>query len=108
MGCGRDSTRRRRSRTTSDPRIALVTAGVEADVLGVGLGEIPPAERDAVLDAYPRIDFKRGIVQALADGFAHKPATTFGTGNSDVLERTLPGCRRPNLCELIAANPLGG
>jgi HD domain len=90
------------------PEIALVTAGVEADVLGVGLGEIPPAERDAVLAAYPRIDFKRGIVQALADGFAHKPATTFGTGNSDVLELTLPDYRRPNLCELIAANPLGG
>jgi HD domain len=90
------------------PEIALVTAGVEADVLGAGLGEIPPAERDAVLAAYPRIDFKRGIVQALADGFSHKPATTFGTGNSDVLELKLPGYRRPNLCELIAANPLGG
>jgi hypothetical protein len=88
--------------------IALVTAGVEVDVLGVGVGEIPTAERDAVLAAYPRIDFKRGIVEALADGFAHKPATTFGTGNSDVLERTLPGYRRPNLCELIAANPLEG
>ena len=90
------------------PEIALVTAGVEADVLGVGLGEIPPAERDAVLAAYPRIDFKRGIVQAFADGFAHKPATAFGTASTDVLELTLPGYRRPNFCELIAANPLGG
>jgi HD superfamily phosphodiesterase len=50
--------------------IALVTAGVEADVLGDGLGEIPAAERDAVVAAYPRIDFKRGIVRAFADGFA--------------------------------------
>jgi hypothetical protein len=33
--------------------------------------------------------------------------TTFGTMNSDVLERTLPGYRRPNFCDLIAANPLG-
>jgi hypothetical protein len=73
-----------------------------------GLGEIPSADRDAVLAAYPRINFKQGIVQAFADGFAYKPATTFGTINSDVLERTLPGYRRPNFCELIAANPLGG
>jgi HD domain len=90
------------------PEIALVAAGVGADVLGEGLGEIPPAERDAILAAYPRIDFKRGIVQALADGFAHKPATTFGTANTDVLELTLPGYCRPNVCVMIAANPLGG
>ena len=67
-----------------------------------------PGDRHAVLAAYPRIDFKRGIVQAFSDGFAHKPVTTFGTMNSDVLERTLPGYRRPNFCDLIAANPLGG
>jgi len=28
--------------------------------------------------------------------------------NSDVLERTLPGYRRLNFCDLIAANPPGG
>ena len=90
------------------PEIALVTGGVEADVLGDGLGEIPAGDRDAVLAAYPRTDFRRGIVQAFCDGFAHKPATTFGTMNADVLERTLPGYRRPNFCDLIAANPLAG
>ena len=90
------------------PEIALVTGGVEADVLGVGLDEIPTDDRDAVLAAYPRIDFKRGIVQAFAGGFAHKPATTFGTMNSDVLERTQPDYRRTNFCDLIAANPLAG
>ena len=90
------------------PEIALVTGGVEADVLGDGLEEIPAADRDAVLAAYPRIDFKRETVRAFTDGFAHKPATTLGTMNSDVLERTLPGYRRPNFCDLIAANPLAG
>ena len=90
------------------PEIAPVTGGVEADVLGDGLDEIPVGDRDAVLAAHPRIDFKRGIVQAFADGFAHEPATTFGTMNTDALERTLPGYRWPNFCDLIAANPLGG
>ena len=73
-----------------------------------GLDEIPVGDRDAVLAAYPRVDFERGIVRAFADGFAYKPATAFGTMNADVLERTLPGYRRPNFCDLIAANPLGG
>jgi len=90
------------------PEVALVTGGVEADVLGIGLDEIPAEDRDAVLAAYPRIDFKRGIVRAFADGFAYKPDTAFGTMNTDVLESTSPGYRRPNFCALIAANPLGG
>ena len=90
------------------PEIALVTGGVEADVLGAGLDEIAARGRDAVLAAYPRIDFKRGIFRAFTGGFARKPGTTFGTMNSDVLQRTVPGYRRPNFCDLIGSNPLGG
>ena len=90
------------------PEIALVTGGVEADVLGDGLDEIPASDRDAIVAAYPRIDFKQGIVRAFSDGFGSKPATAFGTMNTDILERTLPGYRRPNFCDMIAANPLGG
>ena len=90
------------------PEIALVTGGVETDVLGDGLDEIPAGERDAVLAAYPRIEFKKGIVRAFSDGFSFKPATAFGTMNTDILEHTQPGYRRPNFCDLIAANPLGG
>jgi HD domain len=90
------------------PEIALLNGGAAADVIGVGLDEIPIGDRDAVLAAYPRVDFERGIIRAFSEGCAYKPATAFGTMNADVLERTLPGYRRPNFCELIAANPLGG
>ena len=88
------------------PEIALVNGGAAADVVGAGLDEIPTGDREAVLAAYPRVDFERGIVRAFTDGFAYKPATAFGTMNADVLERTLPGYRRPNFCDLIAANSL--
>jgi HD domain len=88
------------------PEIALVTGGVEADVLGDGLDEIPVEDQDAVLAMYPRIDFKREIVRAFADGFAYKPGTTFGTMNADLLERNVPDYQRTNFCDLIAANPL--
>ena len=90
------------------PEIALVTGGVEADVLGDGLDEIAEEDRASVLAAYPRVDFKKGIVQAFADGFGYRPETAFGTMNTDILERTQSGYRRPNFCDLIAANPLGG
>ena len=89
------------------PEIALVNGGAAADVVGAGLDEIPVADRDAVLAAYPRGDFGRGIVRAFADGFGYRPATAFGTMNTDILEKTQPGYRRPNFCDLIAANPLG-
>jgi len=46
--------------------------------------------------------------EVVSDGLRHKPMTTFGTMNSDVLERTVPGYRRPDFCDLIAANPPGG
>jgi HD superfamily phosphodiesterase len=36
------------------PVIALVTAGVEMDVLGIGFDEFPNAQREAVVAAYPR------------------------------------------------------
>ena len=84
-----------------EPEVALVTAGVEYDVLGFGFDEIAPEDRDAVLAAYPRIDFKESIIRAFADGFADKPDTTFGTVNADVLTDKVPGYVRPNFCVLI-------
>jgi hypothetical protein len=48
---------------------------------------------------------KRRIVQAFAGGFAHRPQTTFGTVNADVLEKLSPGFVRMNFCEMIARSP---
>ena len=90
------------------PEIALMNGGTAADVIGRGIDEIPVADRDAILAAYPRVDFACGIVRAFVDGLADRPATAFGTFNADLLERGLPGYRRPNFCDLIPANPLGG
>ena len=90
------------------PEIALLNGGAAADVIGRGLDEIPVGDREAVLAAFPRVDFACGIVSAFVDGLADRPATAFGTFNADLLERNLPGYRRTNFCDLIAANPLGG
>jgi hypothetical protein len=84
-----------------EPEVALVTAGVELDVLGVGYEELTAAQRDEVLAAFPRVGFKRGIIEAFGAGIAHKPQTAFGNVKADVLERTLPGYVRPNFCDLI-------
>jgi hypothetical protein len=88
-----------------EPEVALVTAGVELDVLGLGYHDITDAQREQVLSSLPRVDFKQQIIQAFGAGMAHKPETAFGTVNADVLERTLPGYRPTNFCELILTSP---
>ena len=90
------------------PEVALVTLGVEYDVLGLRTDELSPQHRTAVLTAHPRIDFKTGIVEAFFEGMRDRPDTTFGTMNTDILEGRLAGYVRPSFCALIAGNPLGG
>jgi len=87
-----------------EPEVALVTAGVELDVLGFGYDDVAAEDRDAVLAAYPRVDFKESIIQAFADGMAHRPETVFGTMNADVLAEKLQGYVRPNFCSIIRAS----
>jgi HD superfamily phosphodiesterase len=68
-----------------EPEVALVTAGVETDVLGIGYRDLAPAQIAAVTAAHPRPDFKRQILAAFTKGNAHRPGTTFGNVNADVL-----------------------
>src|ERR1700731_3627448 len=85
------------------PVIALVTAGVEMDVLGIAYSEFTEAEREAVVHAHPRCGrFKEEIIQAFYDGFHHRPETTFGNVNADVLADKDPSFRPINFCCVIA------
>src|ERR1700761_8956323 len=68
-----------------DPEIALVTAGVETDVLGIARDALTEEARNAVTAAHPRRDFKPRILQAFTDGNRHRPRSTFGNVNADVL-----------------------
>jgi hypothetical protein len=86
------------------PETALVTAGVETDVLGIGRDDLPPEALEAVTAAHPRPDFKRQILAAFNDGMKHRPETTFGTCNADVLERFDPGFVRDNFVDTILGN----
>jgi hypothetical protein len=84
------------------PVIALVTAGVEMDVLGIAFSEFTDAERDAVAHAHPRTGrFKEEIIQAFYDGIHHKPHTTFGNVKADVLADKDPFFQPENFCRVI-------
>ncbi|MDP4027148.1 HD domain-containing protein [Methylobacterium sp. NEAU 140] len=87
------------------PVVALVTAGVEMDVLGLTYGQYSDAEREAVVFAFPRPpNFKEDIIQAFYDGIKHKPDTTFGNVKADVIADKEPGFRKGDFCRVIRAS----
>lgn len=84
------------------PTIALVTAGVEMDVLGIGYEAFPHEQREAVCACHPReANFKEGIIDHFADGVVRKPETTFGNVKADVLALKDPSYKRMNFCSII-------
>jgi HD domain len=87
------------------PEVALLNSGVLLDVLGVGLDQFPAELREEIVARYPRTNFKKGFLQEYFAGFAHKPATTYGTVNAGICERFIPGFKSLNACDLIAASP---
>jgi HD domain len=87
-----------------DPEIALVTAGVETDVVGIGRDDLAPDALAAVTAAHPRPDFKRRILTAFNDGMKHRPHSTFGTMNADVLAHFDPTFVRDDMVDKILNN----
>lgn len=84
------------------PTIALVTAGVEMDVLGIAYDEFPHEHRDQVCACHPReANFKENIIDHFANGIIKKPLTTFGNVKADVLALRDPTYRRMNFCSVI-------
>ena len=87
------------------PEVALLTNGVELDVMGVGYHELSREHREEIVAAFPRPNFKHEIVRAFLGGFAHKPFTCFGNVKADVCERLLPGYERQNFVDIIESSP---
>lgn len=88
-----------------DTETALLAAGVKTDVVGVGHADLDAADIDAVVAAHPRPDFKNRILAAFNDGMKHRPQTTFGTMNDDVLAHFDPTFQRGNLVDSILNSP---
>ena len=84
------------------PEIALVTAGVEMDVLGINYDHFSDTEREAVVQQHPRpAQFKEEIIQAFYDGIKNKPDTTLGNVKADVIADKQPDFSPMNFCSVI-------
>ncbi|QFZ78322.1 HD domain-containing protein [Streptomyces fagopyri] len=88
-----------------EPEVALVTAGVEYDVLGIGYADVPDEDRAAITALHPRPDFKRRILASFTEGVRHKPESTFGNVKADVLAHYVPGFERGDFVSTILDSP---
>ncbi|MEU5832823.1 HD domain-containing protein [Streptomyces diacarni] len=88
-----------------EPEVALVTAGVEYDVLGFGFDELAADDRAAVVALHPRPAFKQRILRAFADGVGPKPETAFGNVKADVLAHYDPHFERGDFVRTILESP---
>jgi hypothetical protein len=88
------------------PEIALVQAGAGMDVAGRGYENFTDEQREAVVAAYPRgADFEREIIEAFYRGMKHRPDSTYGTFNDDILAFKDPTFERGNFCGIILRSP---
>ena len=88
------------------PEIALVQAGAGMDVVGRGYEQLTDRQREAVVAAYPRgADFARAMIDTFYEGMKHRPDSTYGTFNDDILAFKDPNFRRKDYCSLMLRSP---
>ncbi|HEY4294764.1 HD domain-containing protein [Luteibacter sp.] len=87
------------------PEVALLTAGVEMDALGLGFENVDTLDRVKVAETHPRgASFKDDIVDAFYNGIRNKPGSTFGNVKADVMAYKEPHFQRTNFVQCILHN----
>jgi hypothetical protein len=88
-----------------EPEVALMYSGVGLDVMGEGYENLTEANREEIITAFPRNDFKKKIIPTFFGGFEHKTETTFGNIKADVCAYMIPNFHRKNFCDCILHSP---
>jgi hypothetical protein len=88
-----------------EPEVALMYSGVGLDVMGEGYENLTEANREEIITAFPRNDFKKKIIPTFFGGFEHKTETTFGNIKADVCAYIIPNFHRKNFCDCILHSP---
>jgi hypothetical protein len=83
------------------PTIALVTAGVEMDVLGIAYDVFPGTSSSGLRMSSARSEFQGKHNRSLRQRYHTKALTTFGNVKADVLALKDPTYRRMNFCSII-------
>lgn len=88
-----------------EPEVALCTAGICLDVIGLRHDLIPAAEVTAIVAAFPRL----GMKSRMTDCFCHiartRPETTYDNFVRDFGERFVEGYKAPSSVDFVMNSP---
>lgn len=90
------------------PEIALVSVGAGADVVGSDLEKIPESAKAAVVNAFPRLNFKHAFVKTCAGVVRQFPRGASRSFMRDIGERNVKQFHPTNICDLIEEAPFAG
>lgn len=88
-----------------EAEVALCTAGVCLDVVGLQYGLIPSDEMKRIVDEYPRLGMKRRMTQCFCHIARARPETTYDNFARDFGERFITGYKAPSAVDFVMNAP---
>ncbi|MDX8454901.1 hypothetical protein RFM98_19220 [Mesorhizobium sp. VK9D] len=88
-----------------EAEVALCTAGICLDVVGLQYEIIPAMEIARIVTEFPRLDMKRRMTQCFCHIAKTRPETTYDNFIRDFGERYVPGYRASSSVDLVANAP---
>jgi len=88
-----------------ESEVALCTAGIVLDVVGIQYSLIPPAELAEILREFPRLDMKRRMTRCFCHIAETHPETTYDNFVRDFGERFVAGYKAPSSADYVANAP---
>ena len=88
-----------------ESEVALCTAGVCLDVVGLQYDLIPPDEMKTIVREFPRLGMKARMSRCFCHIARSHPETTFDNFARDFGERFVPGYKAPSSVDFVANTP---
>jgi hypothetical protein len=88
-----------------EPEVALCTAGICLDVVGLQHDAMSPEEIDAIIGEFPRLAMKARMTRCFCHIAETRPETTYDNFVRDFGERCVPGYKPPSSVDLVAGAP---
>lgn len=88
-----------------EAEVALCTAGICLDVVGLKYETIPAAEIARIVGEFPRLEMKRRMTRCICHIAQTHPETTYDNFARDFGKRFVPGYRAPSSVDAVANAP---
>ena len=88
-----------------EAEVALCTAGICLDVVGLQFELIPPEEMKEIIEQFPRLKMKSRMTNCFCNIARSHPETTYDNFARDFGERFVPGYKAPSSVDLVMHAP---